>query len=210
MTQSVTQPVRLSYSRLGSPLDYQQGAYYSEGLVQPISVTPVNVVPLATVQPLTYQAPLVETIVRPPVQIIQRLEKKEAAPTERAAPGEDCSQYKKRIRQLEEELSTTNWDAKIRLLTEEINRLTEENEDLHNQMNMYKQKYVEFSNMTESLNNTMATFVLTCASKEALLRRLNEKPGEKRASVSEKLAAVSSLGGGGQSTRLVKVTEEYV
>ena len=105
----------------------------------------------------------------------------------------------------------SNCEAKIRLLTEEIERLNETVEDLTQQMNMYKQKYVEFSNMVERVNNTMALYVLTCAQMEALKRQLgNPEERKSRASISEQLSALNALGGSSQSTRTVKVTEEYI
>jgi hypothetical protein len=115
LTQSISHPIQYSNSRLA----YQGGSYLTESLVQPVSMAPYlesvhSIVPVATVQPIAVQAPVYEKvfqtveniqpiIVRPPMQIIQKLERKEPAAR---APAEDCSRFQRRIKELEDEVNS--------------------------------------------------------------------------------------------------------
>ncbi len=80
-------------------------------------------------------------------------------------------------------------------------------------MEMYKKKYVEFSNMVERVNNTMAGYVTVCILMESLQMRLNaggQANVKVRASISEQL---KELGGSSSSTtvtRKVIETEEMI
>ncbi len=102
----------------------------------------------------------------------------------------------------------------MRILTEEIERLAGENEGYQRDMEMYKKKYVEFSNMVERVNNTMAGYVTVCILMESLQNRLNsggQSNVKARASISEQL---KELGGSSSSsttvTRKVIETEEMI
>ena len=100
----------------------------------------------------------------------------------------------------------------MRILTEEIERLTAENEGYQRDMEMYKKKYVEFSNMVERVNNTMAGYVTVCILMESLQQRLaagGQSNLKARASISEQL---KELGSSTTSTITRKVieTEEMI
>ncbi len=121
---------------------------------------------------------------------------------------------RKRITRLEETINeNSNWEAKIRLLTEEIERLTHLLEDKEDECNKYKKKYLEFSSMVETLNNTLAAYVIQSALLESfrLLIGDTKSSGNQRKSVLEQLSEIEKLGGGGShSSKIVKVTEEYI
>lgn len=100
----------------GNIQQQQQNVYASENVLIPVKVhqeeiltrvepiTVQNAYIERVVQPVqTVQAVSVPVIVKPPVQFISRYEKKE----EVKRSGEDCSQYKLRILDLEQELSIT-------------------------------------------------------------------------------------------------------
>jgi len=70
----------------------------------------------------------------------------------------------KRVRVIEEmSEQSSNWEAKCKLLTAEVERLTEESEGYRESMELYKKKYVELSGLTDQVNNTMAAYVVMCA-----------------------------------------------
>ena len=89
--------------------------------------------------------------------------------------------------------------------------MTAENEGYQRDMEMYKKKYVEFSNMVERVNNTMASYVTVCILMESLQARVasgGQANMKARASISEQL---KELGNSSSTTvtRRVIETEEY-
>ena len=98
---------------------------------------------------------------------------------------------------------------KLRILAEEIQRLQEENEDTTHQMELYKQKYVEFSNMVEKLNSTLSRYVITCAQLEALKNNVERPSEKKRSSITEQLAALDSSSRSSVVVKKLTDTIEY-
>lgn len=75
---------------------------------------------------------------------------------------------------------------------------------------MYKKKYVEFSNMVEKVNNTMALYVVMSAQLEAALYR-NRDEGVKRAQKTSIMDQLKELDAQPrQSTKIVTETVEEV
>lgn len=85
---------------------------------------------------------------------------------------------------MEEEYANSNWEAKYKLVAEELRNLTEEYEHMEEQMQMYKQKYVEASEYKKIADDTMARYVVTVALMEARNSGYQNDEGRKsRASI---------------------------
>lgn len=85
---------------------------------------------------------------------------------------------------MEEEYANSNWEAKYKLVAEELRNLTEEYEHMEAQMTMYKQKYVEASEYKKIADDTMARYVVTVALMEARNSGYQNDEGRKsRASI---------------------------
>ena len=136
----------------------------------------------------------------------------------------EAGEFRRKITRYEEMIDEyKNMDLKMKLLLQEIERLNEElsqqGEELryaNEQTEMYKRKFVEFSNMTEKVNNSLANYVVQGILLESLHKKVIELSGsgfreEKRASIIDQLKSLESAQRHSiQERRTVIESVEYV